>query len=240
MILDQHRAWVLDEGGWDAVYGNDRALKLCRAMTERAVASGDSLVSVLAGPSGVGKSLTAGLMSGAWGAFGRDCHEIESKTFDVSEARALKDACTGRKLYYPPIAIVIEEADTATSNALASLLTILERLNPGVLVVLTTNLDRLAFEALPYGNALTRRAHWVDFERPQATKNGGTEPAPIINALRNALQVAGLDGQPDEWYMPFLRGVGCAVRNRNSKGDAEGLNIGKAILAAAEAAILAQ
>ncbi|MFP4055656.1 MAG: hypothetical protein ACLF0G_02170, partial [Candidatus Brocadiia bacterium] len=114
-------------------------------------------------------------------------------------------------------ALVIEEVDTASADALAYLLTFCERLPERRIIVMTTNRKRDGFKAIGlHAAALVRRAHWVSFTtQGLATRGGQAGPGAIL--VKRVLGSAGWeDGKPDSYYIKLVN---------DSKG-----NLGEAIL----------
>ena len=215
MILDTHRKRVLREQRWDGIAGNDKAIRTVRKLTERAAETGDPLVLILSGPSGVGKSLTAALACREYGTHQTEVTELASGACRIDSLRDIADDWRYSSLFGSK-ALVIEEVDTASPDALAYLLTFCERLAERRVIVMTTNVKRDDFKALSlHAGSLIRRAHWVAYTtQGLATSSGKAGPGALL--VKRVLASEGLDGQPDSYYVKLVN-------------DCKG-NLGEAIL----------
>ena len=119
-------------------------------------------------------------------------------------------------------ALIIEEIDTASADALGYLLTMLEGMRKLRVVIATTNADELGFYALAHGGALIRRGHFIAYTtQGLATRKG--KPGPGAELVRHVLAAEGLDGHDWGYYVRFVN-------------EAKG-NLGRAILLAQQAAL---
>jgi len=205
------------------MYGNEKAIRTVRALVTDAARTGDPLVLYLAGKSGVGKSLTAALACQEYGVDTRwVLHTIPSG--DCSKPRLRKAADDWGLTPYMGRAhgLLIEEVDTAAEPALGYLLSMTEGMKQRRIVCLTTNLTELEFAALPHGNALQRRGHWIAYTTEGLAERKG-KPGPGAELVRDVLAQAGLDGHDAQYYVRYVR-------------EARG-NLGRAILSAQRAAL---
>jgi len=217
-IDERHRPRV-----WEDVAGNAKRVKLCRRLAEHVASTGDPDVVLISGPSGIGKSTVAALMAKTAGAHPTQIKVIESGQCNIETLRQLAADYRYTSLFGGR-ALIIEEIHTASTGAVQFLLTFLESLPRGAIVIMTSNMK--SGELFPgiYNSPFARRAHCIYFgtEGFQTHKGGMGYGAARV---RDVLRAEGLDGKPDAYYMRLMK-------------DAKN-NIGAAIVAGADAAMMA-
>ncbi len=216
-IDERHRPRV-----WEDVAGNVKRVKLCRRLAERVAQTGDPDVVLISGPSGIGKSTVAALMIETVGVHPTRLTVIESGQCSIDTLRQLSADYRHSSLFGAP-ALLIEEVNTAKERAVQFLLTFLETLPKGSIVVMTSNLDPGELFAGVYNGPLTRRAHCIEFSTEGLRTSKG-KIGPGAARVRDVLHSEGLDGKPDSYYENLMK------KHNN--------NIGRAIVDGADKAMM--
>ena len=206
--------------GWDGFAGNEHARDTIRRLGRGARRTGESLVLLLAGRSGIGKSTAAQLV--ARDELGADPIEITvtpSGGCDIETVRTMQRELAHTSLFGSGWRVwIIEEIDTAPPTTVRALLTILETLPPRKAILMTTNVklgDEDLFgrlESIPKETqrAFEGRAYIVQFKHDGlATRKGQLGPG-TLRVKRIAAQL-GMHGRSDQWYLDLYQ--------RKSKGS---------------------
>ena len=197
MLADKYRPRT-----WAEVVGNEKAVKVLQRLAHRALETGDPLVALLSGPSGVGKSTCAHILARELGAHDTETTVIPSGECSIDRLRSLADDWQYSSLFGAK-ALIIEEINTATPAAVQFLLTFLERLPKGRVVVMTSNVRPDELFAGVYNSPFTSRAHCVDFtSQGLATRKG--EPGPGALRVKRVMEQEGFDGKPVSYYVRIV------------------------------------
>lgn len=195
---------------FDAMVGNERAVKLCRALAAKCQA-GDPIVAVLSGPSGTGKTTAALIMARAIA--GRNVTTVDSGDLDARHVADLAPIVRKprRPMLFedPPAVVIIEEIHTASKGAVQKLLSVLEDMRPHTAVIMTANLkpgQLFNRDCAIYERAFSRRVVPVDFTQEGiATRNGG-KPGPGPRYVKACMAAEGMDGRPMSYYVRLFKG----------------------------------
>ncbi|MBM4040659.1 MAG: AAA family ATPase, partial [Planctomycetes bacterium] len=135
MLADRYRPQ-----SWAEVVGNDKAIEKIAALATQAREARDSLVLLLTGPAGVGKSTVARLVAKSLGA--DECHveHIPSGKCTAERVREVEDTLGHSALFGSGWrVIVVEEVDKIAPQAQSLWLTLLETMPHRCAVIFTSN-----------------------------------------------------------------------------------------------------
>ncbi len=206
MLADRYRPQT-----WAEVVGNDKAVEKIAALTAQAREARDSLVLLLTGPAGVGKSTVARLVAKALGA--DDCHveHIPSGKCSADRVREVEDTLAHSAMFGSGWrVIIVEEVDKIAPQAQSLWLTLLETMPHKCAVVFTSNTrhDEL-FGGID--SPFVSRCYPVWFNTQGfATRDGA--PGPGAQRLKWIAQREGINGKPDSYYVKLLNGCKGNIR----------------------------
>ncbi|HPD15796.1 MAG TPA: AAA family ATPase [Planctomycetota bacterium] len=193
MLADRYRPEA-----WTDVAGNERAVRSVARLTMEAAETGESLVLLLSGPPGVGKSSLAALVAKTLGAPAVCIETVASGCCDKTRVEGIAEEFAHTSLYGSGWRVaVVEECDKMSDGAFSLFLTLLETLPRKRAVVFTSNLppDRLylggdELQRRRWG-AFLSRAYGIVFTNKGLARDGNGRPGPAARRLHWIAQKEG-------------------------------------------------
>jgi len=203
--------------GWDGFVGNEKAVETVRRLARDARETGESLVMLFYGRTGIGKSTAAQLVAREDLAVDPvDIHVTPSGRLDAEEVRSMEADFGYTTLFGSGWKVwIIEEIDKARAPEINALLTILETLPGKRVVIMTTNATEcdLFGERIPEQTekAFRGRAYTIRFTAEGlATRQGQLGPGAL--RVRKVAEALGINDRADRWYLQHFRSAGNSIR----------------------------
>jgi len=199
MLADKYRPQT-----WSDVAGNDKAVERIADLAAGAFDTDDSLVLLLTGPAGVGKSTIARLVAKTLGA--ADCHVdiIPAGKCTAERVREVEDTLGHTAMFGSGWKVaIVEEVDKVSPQAQSLWLTLLETMPRKCCVIFTSNTkhDEL-FGGID--SPFVSRTYPVWFTTQGLATSDG-KPGPGATRVKWIAQQEGINGKPDDYYVGLIR-----------------------------------